>query len=435
MADDQQQLSPNDPWAARAKQLEASAPPGAAAQLDQNDPWAARSRQLQGDTTAAQPQQPSDPWAARAAQLSGSQQAQGGNDESERMGEGQSMLTRPLSTYLGIPEYREGAGGVEKGLEKFASGLTSPLNIGLMLVTGGVGGLAEAGAEAAGEGVASGLAGSAGRALLSRLAPETAAAVGKAASTVSKLANMGFTANQIIDVTKAVPRIGDAIRAGDTDTAAEMITTAALGTITAGLSTAHLLRGTPGSPVIEHDKEIIGKAQQQERSFNQRAEKFEHDHLDLIKDKPTDMAGMLYHEAGGRAGETAPPVDESDESELGLEDKTRAPRKTTYPHPDADKIQAMADKARAEILPAIADKDAAWKAYRDHLQSLEPRKLWDPKLDQEESDRSQELWKDYADKAENVENIKRAMVGETRVGVISPQPKGRTVTYLSNDAI
>lgn len=236
-----------------------------------------------------------------------------GGDEGERMGEGESVFTRPLTTYLGIPEYRQGAGGVERGVEKFLSGLTSPLSLGLMLVTGGLGGLAEAGAATGAEELATAtapealsFAGRAGSQILSKLAPETAASVAKAAGTIEKLANAGFTYQQIRDVIKVAPRIGDAIKAGDTDTAAEMITQAALGTVAAGLSTAHLLRGSSGEPVWSKEKEAIGAADQQRQTWGAQASQFADDHKQLIKDKPLDMAAMVYHEAGGVARDTGP---------------------------------------------------------------------------------------------------------------------------------
>src|SRR5579872_7232952 len=64
--------------------------------------------------------------------------------DEDRFGEGESWYSRPLtSSILGIPEYRQGAGGSERGVEKFASGLSSPVSLGLMLATGGLGSLAE----------------------------------------------------------------------------------------------------------------------------------------------------------------------------------------------------------------------------------------------------------------------------------------------------
>jgi hypothetical protein len=51
-------------------------------------------------------------------------------------------LNTPLTESLfGLPEERAGAGGIERGLEHIASGLTSPLSVGLTLATFGTGGL------------------------------------------------------------------------------------------------------------------------------------------------------------------------------------------------------------------------------------------------------------------------------------------------------
>jgi hypothetical protein len=41
-------------------------------------------------------------------------------DDDSRMGEGEAWYSKPLTTsLLGIPEYREGAGPIERGAEKF----------------------------------------------------------------------------------------------------------------------------------------------------------------------------------------------------------------------------------------------------------------------------------------------------------------------------
>jgi hypothetical protein len=273
------------------------------------------------DQVAAAPPSPSSPaptgdvFDQLAPSAPSSQATQGaGGDDPARMGVGESVFTRPLTTYLGIPEYRQGAGGIERGVEKFASGLTSPLNLGLMLVTGGLGGVAEAGASTAateaGEAVAEGglsLAGKAGASVLSRLAPETAAKVATASGTIEKLANAGFTLNQLYDVAKSVPRISDAIKAGDTDTALEMVTSAALGSVAAALSAKHLIRDEAESPTWTRDKEVVGAAQQPVNIMNARAATFESNYADLIDNQATkDMPGLLYKEAGGREGEFAP---------------------------------------------------------------------------------------------------------------------------------
>lgn len=57
---------------------------------------------------------------------------------------GWSWLQTPLTESLfGLPETRPGAGGFERGIERVASGLTSPLSVGLTAATLGGGGLIE----------------------------------------------------------------------------------------------------------------------------------------------------------------------------------------------------------------------------------------------------------------------------------------------------
>ena len=180
--------------------------------------------------------------------------------------------------------HREGAGPVESGAGKFASGMTSPLSLGLLILTGGLGSLAEgAGAEA-----------------LSALSPEIAEVVSPAADTISKLMHAGFTGQQIYSVAQAVPRVADAIKAGDTDSALELGTQAILGGVAAGIS-AKALADRFGKSEFEFpgDKEAIGAHQHAAENANFKAKTFEDANKDLIRNTPLDMAAQLYHEAGG----------------------------------------------------------------------------------------------------------------------------------------
>jgi hypothetical protein len=180
--------------------------------------------------------------------------------------------------------HREGAGPIEHGAETFASGMTSPLSIGLLLLTGGLGSLAEgAGAEA-----------------LSAFSPEIAAAVGPAADSISKLMQAGFTGQQIYSVAQAVPRVADAIKAGDTDSALDLGTQAILSGMAAGIS-AKGLADRFGKSEFEFpgDKEAIGAHQHAAENANFTAKNFEDANKDLIRNTPLDMAAQLYHEAGG----------------------------------------------------------------------------------------------------------------------------------------
>jgi hypothetical protein len=222
---------------------------------------------------------------------------QDSDGEAQRLGEGQSWLTKPLQTSLfGVGEYRQGATGIEKGVEKFASGLLSPVSIGLMLVTGGLGSLAEAGAATAGEEAATSLSAQA----LSKLAPETAASVAKAAGVVSKLANAGFTGQQILAIADKEPLLAQAIKDGNSDKAMELGTSMLLEGVAARLSTQHLMKmmNPTGEPVWTQDKDVIAASQQPQQLAGAKALAFRKANEALIKNTPLDMAARLYHEAG-----------------------------------------------------------------------------------------------------------------------------------------
>jgi hypothetical protein len=180
--------------------------------------------------------------------------------------------------------HRQGASGVEHGAETFASGLTSPLSIGLLLLTGGLGSLAEG----------------AGATAIESFSPEIAEAVKPAADVISKLMQAGFTGQQIYSVAQAVPRVSDAIKAGDYDSALDFGTQAILGGVAAGISAKGLAeRFGKGQFEFPGDKEAIGAHQHAAENANLTAKNFEDANKNLILNKPLDMAAQLYHEAGG----------------------------------------------------------------------------------------------------------------------------------------
>jgi len=198
---------------------------------------------------------------------------------------------KPVSeTVLGLPQEwsRQGAGpleaGIEKGVTSFASGLTTPLSLGLMVATSGLGSLARGlGAEA-----------------LAKIAPELAPSVSKAAGVASKLVNGGFTVQQVAHVSGAVPQFVIAAKNGDIEGAARAATDGLLSGAAAAMSTAHLI-GEKGPQRWTQERDAIGRYQNKVEIGNVEARQFERDNAALIKDKPLDMAARLYHEAGGDA--------------------------------------------------------------------------------------------------------------------------------------
>jgi len=251
----------------------------------------------------------------------------------DRSGTGESILTRPISTYFGIPEFREGAGGIEKGVEKFVSSLTSPVSLALMLATAGTSSIATAGeaalAEAAeagfaGEGVAS--AETFGSNVLNwvsqKFGAEEAAQVGKWAGTIDKVATGGFALDQIRGFMAQVPMIQSDIKTGDWDAAEEHITTAGLGLVFAAASVNHLVTKLGASKYnhtpdidaynLQHSEIEQGKlrANKMEDQYQPVLEKYAQEVTKATGFEVTphdlDVAMKWYHEAGGLKNEAEP---------------------------------------------------------------------------------------------------------------------------------
>lgn len=250
----------SDPFSQYIVKPGAPASSPASAPAASNDPFAAYAVGASNENETVHPPAVSDP------------------DESF-IGKAWDWANQPL-----LDLHREGAGPIESGAEKFASGMTSPLSVALLLLTGGLGSLAEgAGAEA-----------------LSALSPEIAEVVSPVADTISKLMHAGFTGQQIYSVAQAVPRVADAIKQGDTDSALELGTEAILSGVAAGISAKGLAdRFGKGEFEFPGDKEAIGAHQHAAENANFKAKNFEDANKDLIRNTPLDMAAQLYHEANG----------------------------------------------------------------------------------------------------------------------------------------
>lgn len=136
-----------DPWAGAFQSAAAPAPAPAAAAppapTPSNDPWATAFQ------NPAQPTLSADPWSTAFG--SAPEAPARPKDEPVTLpGKAWDWINKPLTTTLfDIPESRPGAGPIETGVEKFASGLTSPLSVGLAVATFG-GSVAEQGLVRAG---------------------------------------------------------------------------------------------------------------------------------------------------------------------------------------------------------------------------------------------------------------------------------------------
>ena len=136
------------------------------------------------------------------------------------------------------------------------------------------------------------------------LSPAAALKVVNASKVASTAMNVGFTGQQLLGIADSYPRFIDAMHAGDTDTALELATGAALSGTMAGLSSAHLLRTAFGEkyrPTFTADQAAIGR---QDSARNMAA----HDINDLnvkfgkLKDTHADEIShplQIYKENGG----------------------------------------------------------------------------------------------------------------------------------------
>lgn len=170
---------------------------------------------------------------------------------------------RPLTESLfGLPTSRKGAGPIERGVEEFASGFTSPLSLGLIFATGGAAGLAE---------------GAAGEVIVDAgFQPEVAETVARSADVVSRMMHIGFTGQMIYSTAKAVPQIEEAIKAGDKDTAIQLGTEAVLSGLSAtalGVGAARRFAEPLGGRVTPFEDAMDAVRQHQMRMQAQAAPK------------------------------------------------------------------------------------------------------------------------------------------------------------------
>jgi len=320
----------SNPFAALAAQQ--SAPPTAVSPstpVNSANPFAAVIRaqsQVPAQSPAAVSAVPTNPttvggnpFAALAAQNNPQPQptqppAQTPQDFEDRFHTGESILTKPLSTYI-LPEYREGAGPVEKGAEKFATALTSPISLALMLATAGTGSIAAAGAEGVAGAIGAGLEGAEGgeaatfgAKVLSHVAEkygaDAAAQVGKIANVVDKTAAAGFTFDQVRGVAQQIPQVLSDFHAGDSDAAIEHLTQAGLGAVFAAAAVSHL-RNTFGLDKLTWvpDKDALGQFQGENERGNLEAERFEKSAKAIGLTDDENLAARMYHEAGGLKNE------------------------------------------------------------------------------------------------------------------------------------
>lgn len=226
----------------------------------------------------------------------------------DRFGTGESFLSRPLTTYFGIPEYREGATGVEKGVEKTLSGLTSPVSLGLLLATSGSSALETAAgewlAEEGGEAAAKGFGEFAMNWAEKNLGEGAVANIAKVTGAVNKVASVGFAYDQIRGVASAVPQVMADLKAGDHDSALEHLTEAGIGAVFAAGMVSHVKSQFLGDKfTYVPDKEALGLSQGDVERGNLAVRNIEKTAKDLNLTSEENIALKEWMNAGGAKSE------------------------------------------------------------------------------------------------------------------------------------
>ena len=211
-------------------------------------------------------------------------QNQPDNSDESWLGKTWDWANKPL-----VDLKRDGATGVEAGVEDVASGFTSPLSIALTAATFGAGPLLE----------------SLGLNLAKMAAPELLSA----AKTAGKLASVGFTAMQLKGVADASPAFTQAIMNGDTDKALEIGTTMLAQGGLAALGTKHSFDeflGNPAETAKSTSKDrLVGTYQRMLKEDNEQARNFNIEFKKTVPDMSKRDAIQFYAEAGGDSSKLA----------------------------------------------------------------------------------------------------------------------------------
>jgi hypothetical protein len=217
------------------------------------------------------------------------------------VGKAWDFLNTPLTVMSGaLPESREGAGPIERGVEKFASGFTSPLSVGLLIGTLGSSALAQGVLKAG----------------LVATAADAAAVVQK----VKLATDIGFLTKYGYDLgTKSIPALetkwGDYRSATNEkqkqralDELKEMGTEAVLGAIASGLAAKGIsgdirdieATSPKGRAMAQNDyADAVLARSARRRAASGEGDQYEHEILSLVKDPKAQAAIWHNKEAVG----------------------------------------------------------------------------------------------------------------------------------------
>ena len=209
------------------------------------------------------------------------------NPEEGFIGKTWDVLNEPLLDIRHLTGTDPNQHPIISAIEDFGSGLTSPLSLALTIGTLGTAGLAEGvGAEM----------------ITKVLGEEAVPKVLGMAKNVGRLINAGFTVNQIHQVMKAIPTIGDALSEGDYPTAERLMTGALLNGAVATLGAFHGIKRFTEPETFNGVNKAIGAQDAAEEAGYRNIERTHVENKSLLNNKDMDRAAYLYGEAGGNVG-------------------------------------------------------------------------------------------------------------------------------------
>jgi hypothetical protein len=193
------------------------------------------------------------------------------------------VMTRRFPTGTNMATFEDVEAGLAKGAYKFGAQLTTPENLAFMAATGIAGGVEKAGA-----------------AWMIENAPRYAKAFSVALDTIKAASAFGFSQAQLAHAAQTIPAFNQACRNGDVEGAVNLAMQGSLLTAAGLLSAGYGVKVVRGENLpIAPEHRVIGKFQKEVEIGNIKANNFERANAGLMKDRPLDLAGLLWHEVGG----------------------------------------------------------------------------------------------------------------------------------------
>lgn len=275
--------------------------------------------------------------------------------------------------------------GVRHGIDDFSTGMTTPLSVGLLAATGGMGGVLEdLGLMSKGMiSDAADIGGSAKRlAAFGQKFGAEVPTVYKATKALNALASAGFSTQQILQVAHNTPYLVQALKNGDYSTAAQIMTEQGLGGGMALLGAKHAFGELNSLKPITTPKEMLSDLQTTRHQGETAAVRVQRRLMNLVPKIQRREALGAYMEFGGDASRINSEINELENTQ-GINPKLKeqyltALRSAADITPDSmtDKEKSFVDSLR-EHLDLVGEVGRNYGVLPDELrQNYVPRATW-----------------------------------------------------------